>query len=123
MASLNKCIFIGYVAKDPESKMISSSKVCNFSIGVSENWKDKQGNKKSKTEWVNIVCWGNQAEFVEKYIKKGNLLYIEGKQETQSWDSDDGKKYKTVINAFSVQSLSSINDQQVKGDPLSDLPF
>jgi single-strand DNA-binding protein len=112
MGTLNKCSFIGYLGKDPELKEVGSSQVCEFSIGVSENWKDKSGQKQSKTEWINIQCWGNQANFASQYLKKGNQVYIEGKFQTQSWEKDGKTNYKSFINAFSVQSLEKFDSKK-----------
>lgn len=112
MSSLNKVMLIGRVGKDPDVKAINDSqKVAKFSIATSESYKDKSGEKKENTEWHNIVMWGKLAETAEKYIKKGSLLYVEGKLQTSSWDDKDGKKcYKTEINVRDFTFLSSKSD-------------
>ena len=96
---LNKCIFIGRLGKDPEVRVTQGgSKVANFSLAVSEKYKDQSGNQQESTEWVNVVLWKKQAEICEKYLKKGSQVYIEGKWKTQSWDDPNGKKvYKTEL--------------------------
>ena len=99
MAGVNKVILVGHVGKDPEVKHLEGgSTVCNFSVATSSSYKDKQGNKKEETEWHNIVLWRSLAEIAEKYLRKGQLIYIEGKLKTRSWNDKDGnKRYTTEI--------------------------
>ena len=99
MAGVNKWIGIGNLGKDPEVRVLQNDmKVANFSIAISETWFDKgSGEKKEKTEWVNIVSWGKTAEIAEKYVKKGDKIYIEGKLQTSSWEKDGITRYKTDI--------------------------
>lgn len=97
---LNQCTFIGNLGKDPEVRTLNDGgKVANFSIGVSERWKDKNsGEMKEKTEWVRVVAWGNLAEIVAKYCSKGSKVYVAGKMQTREWtDKDNVKKYTTEI--------------------------
>ena len=107
MSNLNKVMLIGRLGKDPEVRHTQSGqKVANFSLATSDNWKDKQGNKQERTEWHNIVAWGFQAEFAEKYLQKGRLVYVEGRLQTSDWtDKDNVKHYKTEIVANTVQGL------------------
>ncbi len=92
--SLNKVMLIGRLGKDPEIRAISSgAKVANFSIATDESYKDKDGVKHEKTEWHNIVIWRGLAEVVEKYVKKGDLIYIEGKLTTEKYEKDGVTKY------------------------------
>jgi single-strand DNA-binding protein len=106
---INKVIAIGNLGKDPETKYLpSGAAVCNFSIAVSENWKDKQtGEQKERTEWINVEVWGNSAEACQKYLNKGSQCYIEGKLQTDMWEKDGEKKYRTKVRADSVQFLGS----------------
>lgn len=98
MSSLNKASIIGNVGKDPEIRsMQSGDKVASFSIATSEKWKDKSGEQKEKTEWHNIVVFGNLVKVVEQYVSKGSKLYIEGKLQTRSWEQNGEKKYTTEI--------------------------
>jgi len=101
MSSVNKVILIGNVGKDPEIRMLGNSgdRVANFSLATSESWKDKgTGERKEKTEWHNIAVF-NQGlvKLAERYIKKGDKLYIEGQLETRSWEKEGVKKYMTEI--------------------------
>lgn len=109
--SLNRVTLIGNVGKDPEIRsMNSGDKVANFSIACTESWKDKaSGEKKERTEWVNIVVWGDGLIGVlEKYVSKGSKLYVEGKLQTRKWEDQDGKdRYTTevVIRGFDGQVI------------------
>ena len=104
---INKVILIGNLGKDPEVRMTpNGQKVASFSIATSERFTDQQGNKKDKTEWHNVVTWGRLAEIIEKYVRKGSSLYIEGKLTTRSWDDQQGqKKYRTEIVASTIQMI------------------
>jgi single-strand DNA-binding protein len=125
-SSLNKVELIGRLGKDPEVKNLSNgSSVANFSVATSESWKDKRsGEKQEKTEWHNIVVWNEKTiEFVEKYLKKGDLVRLEGKIQTRKWEDQDGKdRYSTeiVIPAFApidaLMKLSFDNDNKSGGD-------
>lgn len=118
----NKAILIGRVGKDAETK----GKATKFSVATSETWKDQQGQKQESTEWHNIVCFGKLAEICKEYVKKGMLIYVEGKIQTQKYED----KYYTSINAREVRFLSkpeSGNSQQPTSFDTSsqddDLPF
>lgn len=106
---VNKVILVGNVGKDPEVKHLDSGvTVASFSLATSETYKNKDGQKVTNTEWHNIVIWRGLAEVAEKYVKKGNPLYIEGKIRTRSWDDKDGnKRYTTEIVADNMQMLGS----------------
>lgn len=113
MASLNllKVLIGGRLGKDPEVRMTSSGqKVANFSVAVTEKYKDKSGAQQEKTEWVNVVFWGRQAEICEQYLRKGSPVYVEGKLETSSWDDNNGqKRYKTEVRGLMMQMLGNKN--------------
>jgi len=108
---VNKVIAIGNLGKDPETRYVpSGAAVTNFSIAVSETWKDKQtGEQKERTEWINVEVWGKAAEACAKYLSKGSQCYIEGKLQTDSWDDKDTgqKRYRTKVRADTVQFLDS----------------
>ena len=112
MASLNKIFLIGNLGRDPEVRMAGEIKIANFSIAVTEKFKAKDGTNQERTEWVNIVFWGRQAEICEQYLKKGSPVYIEGKLETRSWDDKTSgeKKYKTEVRGVVLQMLGSKGD-------------
>ncbi len=97
--SVNKVILVGNLGKDPEVKYLEGgTAVATFSIATSEKYKDKSGERVTQTEWHNIVLWRGLAEIAEKYLKKGSMVYIEGKLRTRSWDDQQGnKRYTTEI--------------------------
>lgn len=97
---LNKVTLIGRLGKDPEVRHFdNNSSVCNFSLATSEMYNDKDGNRVEQTEWHNIAIWRKGlVDVAEKFLKKGSLVYLEGKLRTRSWDDQDGnKKYTTEI--------------------------
>lgn len=114
MSNLNKVHLIGRLGRDPELRYTKTGQaVCNFSIATSENWKDKQGNKQESTEWHNIVAWAGQAEFAGNYLRKGRLVYIEGRLQTRDWvDNANVKHYRTEVVANNVQGLDRADASQ-----------
>lgn len=109
MASLNRCTFIGNLGRDPEIKYLPSGDViANIAIGVTEKWKDKEGNQKEETEWVRVEFFGKLAEIVGQYLKKGASVYVEGSMKTRKYTDKDGvEKYTTSIKGQSMQMLGS----------------
>ena len=105
--SVNKWLGIGNLTKDPELKYTpQGTAVCTFSIACNERYKDRDGNQKEKTEFINIVAWRQLAEICEKYLTKGKQVYIEGKIQTRSYEDKDGnKRYITEIVADKMQML------------------
>ena len=101
MASLNKVTLIGRLGKDPTiSVMQSGNKVATFTVATSETWKDKTtGERKERTEWHNVVIMSpTLAEVAERFLKKGNQLYIEGKLQTRKWTDKNGiERYTTEV--------------------------
>ena len=117
MASVNKCIFVGNLGRDPELKYTASGEaICNFSIACSESWKDKAtGEKKELTEWVRISFFGKIAEICGQYLKKGSQVYIEGSMRTRKWvDKDGQERYTTEIKGAEMKMLGSAGDGQRK---------
>ena len=109
----NLCILIGNTGKDPEIRTIpSGKKVASFSLATSEHYKDTSGAKVTNTSWHNVKAWGSLAEVAEKYIKKGQLLYVEGKINYSTYDDKDGnKRYVTEIIAGNIQMLGGKNEE------------
>ena len=108
MASLNKCMIMGNLGKDPELKYTQSgTAVCGFSVAVHESWRDKEGAKQESVEWVNVTVWNKQAENCAKYLKKGSSVYLEGAIKTDSYEKDGQKRYSTKIVAREVKFLNS----------------
>lgn len=111
---LNQCNFIGRLGRDPESRTFpSGDQVANFSIAVSESWRDKDsGEKKERTEWINIVCTGGLAKVASEYLRKGSQVMVSGKFRTRKWtDQQTGQeRYATEIRADSMQMLGGRGD-------------
>lgn len=105
---VNKVILIGNVGADPEVRYLDGGiPVANLRLATSERYKNRNGENVEQTEWHNIVLWRGLAEVVEKYVKKGMRLYIEGRIRTRSWDDQNGvKRYTTEIYADNMQMLS-----------------
>ena len=106
--SVNKVILLGYVGKDPEIKEFESGKVAKMTIATTEKgYKLKSGKDiPDRTEWHNIMLWGGLAEVAEKYINKGQQVYIEGKIQTRSWADKEGvTHYITEVVASDLQML------------------
>lgn len=115
MASLNKFIGIGNLTRDPEVRyMPNGEAVANFSVAINENWKDKNGVKQEKTEFVNIVMYRKLAEIAGEYLKKGRPVYVEGRLQTRKWQDKEGNdKYTTEIIADQMQMLGSKDGESV----------
>jgi single-strand DNA-binding protein len=113
-SSVNKVILIGNLGKDPEVRHLESGVgVANFSIATSETYKDrKTGERVSQTEWHNVVLWRGLADVAEKYLKKGDKIYIEGKLKTRTWQDQQGNnRYTTEIVADNLTMLGKSNDK------------
>jgi single-strand DNA-binding protein len=113
MAGINKVILVGNLGKDPEVRYLEGgTAVANFPIATSETYKDRtSGEKKTITEWHNIVVWRGLAEIAEKYLKKGNQVYIEGKLRTRQWQDKDGNnRYTTEVVGDNMQMLGGKRD-------------
>jgi len=106
MPTLNRVQLIGRLGKDPESKFTpNGKKVAHFSLAVSNRWKDKNGETKESTEWVNIEAWGRLGEVCQEYLKKGSLIYLEGRLKTDKYEDKGETKYFTKIVAQSLEFL------------------
>jgi single-strand DNA-binding protein len=107
MASINKVILVGNLGKDPEIRHTESGvAVARFPIATSESYKDKTGNKVERTEWHNIVAWRGLAEVAEKYLKKGQSVYVEGKIRTNNYQDKEGiQRYSIEIVADNMTML------------------
>lgn len=117
--SVNKVILVGNVGRDPEIRHLDKGvAVARFSLATTENYTSKTGEKVSNTEWHNIVAWRGLAEVVEKYVKKGSQIYIEGRLRTRDYDKDGVKHYATEINADTMQLLGKREGQaETTGQP------
>ena len=109
MAGVNKVILVGNLGKDPEVRHLESGvPVASFSLATSETYKDRTtGERKTVTEWHNVVLWRGLAEVAEKFLKKGSQVYIEGKLRTRQWESETGTRYTTEIIGDNLTMLGS----------------
>lgn len=107
MAGINKVILVGNLGKDPEVRTTQGgSQVARFSIATSEVYTNKEGQRVENTEWHNIVLWRGLAGVAEKYLKKGNKVYIEGKLRTRQYEDKEGiKRYTTDIEGTDLLLL------------------
>ena len=95
--SLNKVMLIGNLGQDPEMRYTPSGKpLTKFQLAANRSWTTSDGEKKSETEWFNIVAWGKLAEICNQYLKKGKQVYIEGRLQTRRWQDDDGANHSSV---------------------------
>lgn len=112
MPGVNKVILIGNLGKDPEVRYLEGGiAVANFPIATTENFKDKNGNKNEQTEWHQVVLWRRLAEVAEKYLRKGQMVYLEGKIRSRSWDDKDGNKRYTTEIFGDVLTILSRKDE------------
>jgi len=109
MAGVNKVILVGNLGKDPEVRHLDNGiAVANFSLATTESYTNKQGERVNQTEWHNIVLWRGLADVAEKYLKKGNSIYVEGKISTRKWEDKEGNtRYSTDIIADKMTMLGS----------------
>ena len=138
--SVNKVVLVGHLGGDPETRFTpSGAAVANFKIATNESWRDAIGDIQDKTEWHRCVMFGKSAELAGELLKKGQLLYTEGKLQTRNWEDKDGiKRYTTevVCEMFTMlgrkmdtdnnQSAGSYNESEKSDDSKSDdedLPF
>jgi len=110
--SVNKVILVGRLGKDPEVRYTSGGQpVANFTMATDYSFKDRNGERQKRTEWHRIVAWRKLAEIVQQYLKKGSLIFIEGRIETREWQDKEGqKRYTTEIIANDMRMLGGRGD-------------
>jgi single-strand DNA-binding protein len=95
--SLNKVMIIGRLGRDPEMRYTPSGRpVTTFSVATSRSWNTSEGERRTETEWFNIVSWGNLAEICKQYLTKGQQVYVEGRLQTRYWDDAEGNKHSST---------------------------
>ena len=117
--TLNKVMLIGHLGDDPKSKYFDGGgSLCRFPLATNETYLNKQTNEKvSNTEWHNIILRNKAAEICEKYLSKGDKVYIEGRIKTRKWQDDKGNdRYSTEINCTEFTFLSNKNDDVVNSN-------
>ena len=116
--SLNKVMLIGNVGKDPEIRYLegnspngANAKVATFPLATTERYRDRNGEQHENTEWHNIVAWRGLADTMERFVRKGTQLYVEGRLRSRSWTDQTGaKRYTTEIIADTIQLLGKRSD-------------
>jgi single-strand DNA-binding protein len=115
MPALNRVQLIGRLGKDPEGKFTpTGKKVTHFSLAISQRWKTG-GEMKEYTEWVNVEAWGRLGEVCQEYLKKGSLVYIEGRLKTDKYEHEGETKYYTKVVALLLQFL----DKKPADEPMT----
>ncbi|MDA3616070.1 single-stranded DNA-binding protein [Polluticaenibacter yanchengensis] len=117
MRGVNRVTLIGNLGKNPDVQYLDGNiGVAKFSLATTETFKDKNGKLISQTEWHTIVLWRGLADLAQKYLKKGSLVYIEGRLKTRSWEDKDGhKKFATEIVGENLIMLDKRTDGSIQG--------
>ncbi len=106
MVGLNRIQLIGNLGRDPELKETPSGKqVCVFSMAVNRRWKDSMGETQEATDWFNVEAWGRLGEVCGEYLKKGSLIFLEGRLQTDTYEADGETRYYTKVIASQMQML------------------
>ncbi len=115
--SVNKVILVGRLGRDPETRFTSGGQaVANFSLATDESYKDRNGERQKRTEWHKIVVWGKQAEIAQQYLKKGSLVFIEGRIQSREWQDKEGQKRTSFeIVATNFRMLGGRSDGMAAG--------
>jgi single-strand DNA-binding protein len=117
MPALNRVELIGYLGRDPESRTIpTGQKVSQFSLAVTRRWKSA-GESKEATDWFNVEVWGRLGEVGQHYLKKGSLVYVEGRLRTDKYEDKGETKYFTKVVASSLQFL----DRKPADEPVEEM--
>ncbi len=106
--SVNKVILVGRLGRDPETRYTGGGQaVANFSMATDESYKDKNGERQKRTEWHRITAWGKLAEICQQYLKKGTMVYIEGRIQSREWQDKEGQKRTSYDIVASVMRMLS----------------
>jgi single-strand DNA-binding protein len=122
MRGVNKVLLIGNLGRDPDLQYLEGHiAVAKFPLATTETYKDKNGNQLSQTEWHTVVLWRGLAELAQKYLRKGSLVYIEGRLRTRNWeDKDKIRRFSTEILADNMVMLEKRKDNSTDFPPVSD---
>ena len=121
---LNKVMIIGHLGKDPEMRYTPSGRaVTTFNVAVSRSWNSSDGERRSETEWFKVVSWGNLAEICNKYLTKGQQVYIEGRLQTRRWEDKEGNQRKSVeVVANEMTMLGDRRDKDSGNNSFDEIP-
>jgi len=115
---LNKIMIIGHLGRDPEMRYTASGRpVTSFSVATSRNWTTADGERRSETEWFNIVAWGSLAEICNQYLKKGKQVYVEGRLQTRRWEDEEGNKRSSVEVVAREMIMLGERPEKAEGEP------
>ncbi len=114
---LNKCMVIGHLGADPEMRYTANgAAVTTFRVATTRQFNGPDGERREETEWFPVVTWNRLAETCAQYLKKGRLVYVEGRMQTRSWDDQQGqKRYRTELIAETVKFLGGGRDGGERG--------
>lgn len=111
MVGLNRVQLIGRLGRDPELKNTPGGKtVCSFSMAVNRRWKDRQGQSQEATDWFNIEAWERLAEICGEFLKKGSLIFLEGRLQTDTYEENGSTRYFTKVISSQMQMLERKDD-------------
>ena len=113
MVGLNRVQLIGRLGRDPELKKIpGGKKVCVFSLAVNRRWKNKDGESQEETDWFNIEAWERLGEVCGEYLKKGSLIFLEGRVQTDTYEENGSTRYFTKVISTQMQMLDKKSDRE-----------
>lgn len=116
---LNKVMIIGHLGRDPEMRYTPSGRpVTNFSVATSRSWNTSDGERRTETEWFNVVAWGSLAEICNQYLLKGQQVYVEGRLQSRSWEDNDGKRHTSV--EIVANEMIMLGDRRPQDDQVDD---
>jgi single-strand DNA-binding protein len=115
-------MIIGNLGRDPEMRYTPSGRpVTTFSVATSRSWNTSEGERRSETEWFNVVAWGSLAEICKQYLNKGQQVYVEGRLQTRRWEDDDGNK-RTSIEIVAKEMVMLGDKRKDAKDDLEEAP-
>jgi single-strand DNA-binding protein len=126
---LNKVMIIGRLGRDPEMRYTPSGRpVTTFSLATSRTWNTSDGERRTETEWFNVVAWGSLAEICKQYLNKGQQVYVEGRLQTRHWDDSEGTKHSSteiVANEMIIlgDRRETNNSIDLEADAEDEFPF
>ena len=127
MPALNRVQLIGYLGRDPETRFTSTGKpVAKFSVAVTDRWRGTEGEPKERTDWFNIEAWGRLGEICQEYLRKGSLVYLEGRLQTDRYEQEGETRYftKMVLSGMQMLDRKADDEEHIPPPPEEDeFPF
>ena len=123
MSSVNKIFLLGNCGQEPQVKVFDNGdQITTFSIATSDQWTDKNGEKKESTEWFTCVAYRQLAKIAADFVKKGSKVFVEGRIKTRSWEKEGVKQYRTEVEVLKLLVLDKRGDL-VESSTSTDTPF